>query len=200
MDVSAPITAAIPGVAGLVVAALLPTTKPLKGAQVAAACSAASEMGVRKALARLVDSGVVLQVPGGYVLNRDHLVYPALELLDGLHGALRQRIKAALVEWGREVAAAGIFGSTARRDGNSESDIDVLLISDDPALESFALDLSERVRQWTGNECHVMALSIKEVRRMKRAGESIVNEWLQELDPIIGSMAELLAPRRRTRS
>lgn len=200
MDVSAPITAAIPGVAGLVVAALLPTTEPLKGAEVASACSTASEMGVRKALARLAGSGVVLRVPGGYVLNRNHLVYPALELLDGLHGALRSRIDAALVEWGREVAVAGIFGSTARRDGNSESDIDVLLISDDPALDSFALDLSERVRQWTGNDCHVMALSIKEVRRMKRAGEPIVNEWLRELEPIVGSITELLAPRRRVRS
>lgn len=200
MDVSAPITAAIPGVAGLVVAALLPTTEPRKGAEVAAACPAASEMGVRKALVRLVDSGVVLQVPGGYVLNRDHLVYPALELLDGLHGVLRHRIKAAVVEWGREVAVAGIFGSAARRDGNSESDIDVLLVSDDPALDSFALDLSERVQQWTGNDCHVMALSIKEVRRMKRAGEPIVNEWVQELEPIIGSIVELLALRRRARS
>lgn len=200
MDVSAPITAAISGVAGHVVSALLPTTEPQTESKVARACRSVSRPGVRKALHRLTATGVVLSVPGGYVLNRDHLVFPALELLDGLHGKLRQRINAALEEWGAEIAVAGLFGSTARRDGDADSDIDLLVISDDPALDDFALSLADRVQRWTGNDCHVMALSIKEVRRMRRAGEPIVDEWQQNFEPIVGTLSAVLARRATARS
>ncbi len=195
MDVSAPITAAMPGVAGHVVAALLPTTEPRTESEVARACRSVSRPGVRKALHRLTATGVVLRVPGGYLLNRDHLVFPALELLDGLHGKLRQRINNALDEWGAEVAVAGLFGSTARRDGDADSDIDVLVISDDPSLDDFALHLADQVYRWTGNDCHIMALSTKEVRRMRRAGEPIVHEWNRDFEPIVGVIGDVLAPR-----
>lgn len=200
MDVSAPITAAVPGVAGLVVSALLPTTEPLKGAEVAVACPAASEMGVRKALARLVDSGVVLDVAGGFVLNREHLVFPALAQLDGLYGVLRQRIRAAVEEWGGAVVTVGLFGSAARRDGDAESDIDILLVTDGKSADDFALGLSDRVRVWTGNDCHVMAVTAKDVRRMKRNREPIIAEWRRDLDPIVGSLADVLDARRNSSS
>ena len=196
VDVSAPITTAVPGVSGLVVAALLTTVEPLTGAQVAQACPSASEMGVRKALRRGVVSGLVLEVPGGYVLNRDHLVFPAVALLDGLYGLLRQRIRAAVEAWGGDVSMVGLFGSAARRDGDSESDIDLLLVSNDSDVEDFALELSDLVRRWTGNECHVMAIPDKEARRMKRSGEPIVNEWVSDLDPVLGSLDDVMKPGR----
>lgn len=192
VDVSAPITTAIPGVSGLVVAALLPTVEPMTGAQVAQACSSASEMGVRKALHRLTASGLVLKVPGGYTLNREHLVFPAVALLDGLFGQLRKRIRAAIEQWGGQVTVAGLFGSAARRDGDSASDIDLLFVSNDKGAEDFAMELSDLVQVWTGNECQVMALTDREVRRMKRAGEPLIDDWARDLDPVVGSLDSLV--------
>lgn len=198
MDVSAPITAAVPGVAGHVIAALLPTTEPQTETEVARACPAVSHVGVRKALHRLAATGVVLRVPGGYAINREHLVFPALELLDGLHGRLRQRIRGAVQEWGGAVSCVGMFGSMARRDGDADSDIDLLLVSDDVDAEDFSLDLAASVERWTGNRCQVIALTGKEVRRMKRVGEPIVEVWSRELDAIAGSLSDALSTQRRS--
>lgn len=196
MDVSAPITAAVPGVAGLVIAALLPTTAPKTETEIARACPSVSHPGVHKALRRLEGTGVVLRVPGGFLLNRDHLVFPALELLDGLYGRLRSRIGAASEAWGRDVRCLGLFGSAARRDGDSASDIDVLLVSDDPQADDFAIELSDDIQRWTGNPSHVMTLTSKELRRMKRAKEPIVESWAEELDPIVGSLAAAMSTQR----
>lgn len=193
MDVSNPITAAVPGVTGLVVVALLPTTAPQSEAQLARRCDA-SRSGVRKALQRMTSSGVVSSVPGGYVLNREHLVFPALELLGGLHGKLRRRIETEAQEWGRPIECLGLFGSSARRDGDIHSDIDVLLVSDHPDSEDFAIDLGKRIEQWTGNDGQVIAHTAKEVRRMARTNEPIVRSWKRDLDPITGSLDEVLSP------
>lgn len=198
MDVSAPATAAVPGVAGHVITALLPTTEPQTETEVARACPAVSHVGVRKALHRLAANGVVLRVPGGYVINREHLVFPALELLDGLHGRLRERIREALQEWGGAVMCMGMFGSMARRDGDTESDIDLLLVSDDADAEDFSLDLAASVERWTGNYCQVTTLTRKELRRMKRVGEPIVDVWSDELDAVVGSLGEALGASRRS--
>lgn len=196
MDVSAPITAVIPGVGGLVVAALLTTNRPRTGAEIARSCPSASEMGVRKALRRLAVSGLVLEVPGGFMLNRDHLAYPAVELLDGLFGRLRRRIRSSIEGWGGDVVLAGFFGSAARRDGNDQSDIDLLLISDDPSADDFGLALGEEVKRWTGNSCQVFVARPCEVQEMVRRGESLVAEWGRDLDPIVGSIADVITGLR----
>ncbi len=191
MDVSAPITTVISGVAGLVVAALLPTTRPRTGAEIARDCPSASEMGVRKALGRLTQSGLVLKVPGGFLLNRDHIVFPAVELLDGLYGTLRSRIRDSIEQWDGEVSLVGIFGSAARRDGNDKSDIDVLVVTEDSTAHDFGLALSESVKRWTGNDCHIMVTTSSELRQMQRRGEPIVDEWAQDLDVVVGSIEDL---------
>ncbi len=197
MDVSAPITTVIPGVGGLVVAALLTTNRPRTGAEIARSCPSASEMGVRKALRRLAVSGLVREVPGGFVLNRDHITFPAVELLDGLFGRLRRRIRGSIEEWGGEVVFVGIFGSAARRDGSEESDIDLLLVSNDPSADDFGLVLGEDVKRWTGNSCQVFVARPSEVKEMERRGESLVAEWTRDLDPIVGSIAEVITGSRR---
>jgi hypothetical protein len=117
----------------------------------------------------MVDEGLVLDVPGGYVLNREHVAAPAVELLANLHGELAARIRAAVAGWPGEVLLAALFGSAALRDGDASSDIDVLLVSDGIGLDSFADDLAGRVRAWTGNLAQVVGLTTAELRRLRRA-------------------------------
>ena len=131
MDVSMPITTVVPSLDGPVLAVLAATTSPLGLAAVHSRAGRGSKSGVRSVLLRMVDEGLALEVPGGYVLNRDHVVAPAVELLASLHAELIGRIRTAVDEWPTSPELAGMFGSAARRDGDASSDIDVLVVSDD---------------------------------------------------------------------
>ena len=140
---------------------------------------------------RMVDEGLVLVVPGGYVLNRDHIAAPAVEMLASLHGELTSRIRAAVDDWPTRPELVGIFGSVARRDGDARSDIDVLVVSNDTDLDDRVDDLAERIRRWTGNRAQVIGRTPKEIARLRRAEEPILAEWTRDLVVIAGERAAL---------
>lgn len=142
-------------------------------------------------LLRLVDEDLVLEVPGGYVLNRDHIAVPAVELLATLHGELTRRIRAAVGEWPRRPMLVGIFDSAARRDGDAGSDIDVLVVSDDPDLDDRVDKLAEQIRRWTGNRAQVIGRTPREIARLRRAKEPILSEWARDLVVIAGGRTAL---------
>ncbi len=142
-------------------------------------------------LLRMLDEGLVLEVPGGYLLNRDHLAAPAVELLATLHGELANRIRGAVEEWSTAPLLVGLFGSAARRDGDANSDIDVLVVSDDPDLDDRVDDLADQIRRWTGNRAQVIGRTPKEISRLRRAKEPILAEWARDLVVIVGERAAL---------
>lgn len=91
-----------------------------------------SEIGVRRCLARLVDEGIVKSTEMGrnrvHELNREHLAAPVAELLAKLRPELFGRIRAELSRWRPKPYYACVFGSAARADGGTTSDIDLLLV------------------------------------------------------------------------
>ena len=189
MDVSLPITTVVPSLDGPVLAALVRTTVPLSLAAVHEGAGRGSKSGVRSVLLRLVDEGVVLAVPGGYVLNREHVAAPAIELLATLHGELIGRLRGVVEAWPVPPTLVGLFGSAARRDGDAASDIDVLVVSDDPELPDRVDELSDLIRRWTGNRAQVVGRTSSEVARLRRAGEPILREWTRDLLVITGDRA-----------
>ncbi len=191
MDVSMPITTVVPSLDGPVLAALAATTKPMTLGAVHERAGRGSKSGVRSVLLRMVAEGLVRAVPGGYVLNRDHLAAPAVVALANLHGELTQRIRAAVDEWPIAPALVGLFGSAARRDGDPTSDIDLLVVSSDPDLDERAHDLSEQVRRWTGNRAQVIGRSPEEIARLRQAEEPIVAEWSRDLIVVAGDRSSL---------
>lgn len=191
MDISMPITTVVPSLAGPVLAALAATASPMGLADVHERAGRGSKSGVRSVLLRMVDEGLVLEVPGGYVLNRDHLAAPAVELLATLHGELANRIRSAVEAWPTPPALVGLFGSAARRDGDANSDIDVLVVSDDPGLDARVDELAEQIRRWTGNRAQVIGRSTSEITRLRRAREPVLAEWTRELIVIAGERAAL---------
>lgn len=191
MDVSMPITTVVPSLDGPVLAALAATAGPMGLGTVHARAGRGSKSGIRSVLLRMVDEGLVLEVPGGYVLNRDHIAAPAVELLASLHGELANRIRGAVEEWSVAPQLVGLFGSAARRDGDARSDIDVLVVSDDPDLDDRVDQLAEQIRRWTGNRGHVIGRSPKEIARLRRAKEPILAEWTRDLVVIEGERSSL---------
>jgi predicted nucleotidyltransferase len=191
MDVSMPITTVVPSLNGPVLAALAATAGPMGLGEVHERAGRGSKSGVRSVLLRMVDDGLVLEVPGGYALNRDHLAAPAVELLASLHGELTNRIRAEVAEWPIAPTLIGLFGSAARRDGDANSDIDVLVVSDDPELDERVDALAEQIRRWTGNRAQVIGRSPKEIGRLRRAKEPILAEWTRDLVVIEGERSSL---------
>lgn len=191
MDVSMPITTVVPSLDGPVLAALAATTSPMGLADVHARAGRGSKSGVRSVLLRLVEAGLVREVPGGYVLNREHIAAPAVVMLASLHGELSSRIRAAVEVWPTQPALVGMFGSAARRDGDANSDIDLLVVSDDPDLDDRADELAAQVRRWTGNQAQVIGRTPQEIARLRRAKEPILGEWTRDLVVIVGGRAVL---------
>lgn len=186
MDVSMPISSVVPSLDGPVLVALTASLAPASLTDIHRRAARGSKSGVRDVLLRLVEDGLVHDVPGGFVLNRDHVAAAAVIALADLHGELARRIRATVEDWGGEVALVGLFGSAARRDGDRSSDIDLLVVSDAPDLEALIDRLIDEVPVWTGNRAQVVGLRSTELARLRRAGEAIVAHWEADLYAICG--------------
>lgn len=187
MDVSSPMSSVIPSLDGAVLGALAGTSAPLNLSSVHKLAGRGSLSGVRRVLVRLVATGIVLEVPGGYVLNRDHVAGPAIESLAHLWGEVLDRVRRHVVEWPQAPLLVGIYGSAARRDGDEDSDIDLLVVSDAVNSSEDAAELAAKVERWTGNAASVITVGLKDLRRMRRAREAVLVEWERDLIVITGS-------------
>ena len=130
------------------------------------------------------------------MLNRLHITAQAVEILADLHGELIRRIRSAINTWKSEVLLVGLFGSAARRDGNSSSDIDILIVSDSQDLKELADHLASQVTAWTGNSAQIVAINRKELKRLQQAKEPIVANWQSELVVISGDVRILQSSSR----
>ena len=114
MDVSSPISSVIPSLDGPVYSALSSTNAPMTLGAVHRLTEGASKSGVRTVLLRMVASGLVDLVPGGYRLNREHLAAGPIEALASIYGELTKRIRAEVDSWQPKPLLVGFYGSAAR--------------------------------------------------------------------------------------
>lgn len=190
MDVAHPIRAVVPTLEGPVLEVLARTTRPLTGLEVHRLAGTGSPNGVRLALARLTGQGILLAEERAaavfYVGNRDHLAWPAVELLAGLRGRLLEGLRSELRGWRLRPVHASLFGSVARGDGDAESDIDVLLIRPEGVAEDESpwADQVDRIREhvnaWTGNDCQVFQLDLVRLEEYVRAQDHLIADWLRD--------------------
>lgn len=188
MDVSMPISSVVPSLDGPVLAYLSATTGPTSLTELHRRVGRGSMSGVRKVLFRLVEAGLVHKVPGGFVLNREHLAAPAVEILAEMNGELIRRIRSFVENRNVDASLVGLFGSAARRDGNSESDIDVLIVSESEELDNFRDLLADHIKSWTGNNAQVIAIPRREIGRLRKVEEALVSNWDRELVVISGDL------------
>lgn len=183
------------------------TNTPLAGREVARLTPSGSEAGVRRALHRLVEQGVVFAEERGgavlYQLNREHLAFPAIAILVGLRRELLDRLGGLFASWAVPPLNASLFGSAARRDGDAHSDIDVLLVRPNGLAEdaepwaSQVDDLRERVRRWTGNHCQIYQVDELGIADHRRRRAGIVREWIHDSITLYGfDLAQFLTRRR----
>ncbi len=160
---------------------------PLTGREVARLTGRTSHSGVLDVLSRLTEHGLVTRVELNraflYVLNRDHLAAPAVDILVGMREELINRITRELNTWQIAPVHISLFGSSARGDGDTHSDIDILVIrpsdvdEDEPAWRAQVDGLSAQIHRWTGNYAAI-------VERL----ESQIAQLLADERPILAAL------------
>lgn len=117
---------------GPVLVVLANAGKPLTVSEVASLSVRGSEIGIRKSLGRLVGQGIVIATDIGnsraYHLNRDHVAADIALKMANLRTSLWRLMAREVEKWKFPPLYACVFGSAARHDGDSTSDIDLLLV------------------------------------------------------------------------
>ena len=211
VDLAAPYRAVIPSLDGPVLRVLAGAHRPLSGLQIHRLAGTASANGVRKVLARLVEHGLVSATRAGaswmYEANRAHLAWPAVEQLIGIPAEFVRRLRAQVATWKVAPVCVGLFGSAARGDGATGSDIDLLVVRPDTVSDTVSdadprglraaerraatweqqvQELRQAVLAMTGNHAQVLELSTTALRNTVVHGEPIVAEWKRDLVLISG--------------
>lgn len=201
MDFARPYSLVSPSADFDALAVLARTTDSLSGREIARRAGRSQEW-TRKVLERLVEHGIAQRRPGGsallYDLNRAHLAAPAVEQLVELRLLLVDRLRAELASWDVQPAAAALFGSAARGDGGTDSDIDLFVVRsaavevDDPVWLAQSDALATGVRAWTGNNASIVESSVEElvdlIGRAPPILDSIRADAIDLSDPPIRSL------------
>jgi predicted nucleotidyltransferase len=199
MDLSRPYTAICPTLDSEVLAALARTTRPLTGREVARLTGRSSHGGVLDVLNRLSEHGLVHRQEAGraflFTLNRSHLAAGAVDILAGLRTELLKRMRDSIDAWEIAPPHVSLFGSAARSEGDTESDIDLFIVrprgisEDDPRWRTQLEDLAMQIQSWTGNHAGVAEASEDEIERLLRDEPPILDEL--RADAIVLSGAEI---------
>lgn len=172
------------------------TNRPLTGREVARLAGRASHSGALEALNRLTEHGLVDRQEAGrallYTLNRDHLATPAVEALANLRGELIQRLQQAFADWVPAPVHASVFGSVARGDGDTTSDVDLFIVrpagvsDDDDRWREQVDTLAIRVKRWSGNRMSVAEVGGDELPRLGREEPPILAELAADAVTLAG--------------
>ena len=204
MTLSNPLNDLVSPEKALILTVLERTGQPLTGRTIAALTETVSQSTTSRLLIELGQHGLVVKVPGGYELNRDHLSYRAIEALLGARDELQRRVAQDVNAWDSPPLSVILFGSIARRQDTPGSDIDLLVVRpstvsfDDPGWAMNVANLSERVSRWCGSPCEVLEYSIDELEELTRTGDPLIASLIREGVTFAGAdLDALLHPVRR---
>ncbi len=201
MDLGSPVRDVAPAVRGALLQALARLEHPVTRRRLAAVAAVAPG-NASTVIEELIRAGLVSETVAGrssmVVLNRNHLAAGPVLALAGLRGELIRRLRERLSSW-LELHGAWLFGSVARGDADSDSDVDVLIVADN--LHSH--DLHERlsrlhadVRSWTGNDLQLVEHSPSSWRKLVRAKNPLVEQIRLDGIALAGGTASLLGRQR----
>jgi predicted nucleotidyltransferase len=204
MDVAAPYRALANSLDVAILVELTRVAAPVTVPELQRRLSGGSDRGLRLALARRVEHGIVRETHVGrttvYALNDEHLAAPAVVALAEMRKLLLSRIRELVASWAVRPLHASLFGSAARRDGDVGSDIDLLVIRPASVPEAHhewrqqLESLEDRVRAWTGNPVQISELSEGQLDEMRPA---VARELTADAVTLAGLDAEVVFNRVR---
>ncbi len=200
MDFRRPFTIVTPTLDGDVLAALAVADAEFSGRELARRAGHGSTEGIRRAADRLAGEGIVLRRAAGgahlYRLNRDHIASRWIEGLATLPEQVVDCLRAIIAEWGEAPRLAFLFGSVARREASSTSDLDLLVIrrsacdADSHAWRSQLVALQQTATGMTGNDARVLEIGEQEIGAGR--ADDVLKDVLAQGIPLVGSKRELM--------
>ncbi|ARU51829.1 hypothetical protein JOE63_000804 [Cellulosimicrobium cellulans] len=132
----------------------------------------ASVDGIRKALNRLSEQGIVEARRAGpaitYRMNRDHVSADAVVELARWRERTLERFAHAVDGWTPSPVYGALFGSWVRGDATPSSDLDVFLVrptaADPDRWDELVSELEREGTRWTGNDTRALVLAEDHVR------------------------------------
>lgn len=152
---------------------------------------------------RLAEHGLILTTPVGRAVlcsfNRAHLAADALASLVTLRTRLLQVLAEEVGAWSVAPVHASLYGSAARGDGTTASDLDLLVVRPDlldaGAEEAWEDQLgasSGRLRLVTGNPVNYLDMTPEGLQEAARTGEPIVDSWRRDAVHLFGQRLDTL--------
>lgn len=177
MDFVAPLEALIPGAQGRILTVLAQTSGELN-LRTIARLSGVSIAQASRVLPVLVDLGVVerREVPPSslFRLVEDHVASRAVMALAGARQTVLDELGRSAKELSPAPTSVIVFGSLARGEADSASDVDVVVVrpdhvdEDDEAWVAGIERWRQRARRLTGNPVEVVEVSDADVARLLR--------------------------------
>lgn len=208
MNLSYPLGSVIPSAHGAVLGVLARTTEPLSGRRIAALTRPpVSQSRVNSVLGQLARDGIakVESRPPSilYTLNRDHVAAPGVLSLASMWQTLLDRVRTTIDQWAYPPTAAWLFGSTARAEGGSGSDLDLLLLRPDELpsedlWQQHVDELAVQVRLWSGNACEPLVLTETELQAAIQRDDRIVQELRRDAIHLVGARPSTLLGKIRS--
>lgn len=202
MRLSRPFEVIAPTVDGDVLAVLGRADGPFSGRQIHRLAGRHSEAGIRKALDRLVEQGIVVRQRVGnthlHSLNNDHLAAKAVRCIARLREAAFELMTDTLRSWRHPPALAAVFGSAARGEEAAGSDIDVLLVppadAEEEAWEQAVSGFVDAISRATGNDVRVLELTVDEL--WAPGNEALREELQRDAILLLGNRSKLIRSPR----
>ena len=198
MTLSNPLEDLVSPEKALILTVLERSGQPLTGRTIATLTGSVSQSTTSRLLIELGQRGLVVKVPGGYALNRDHLSYRAIEALLGTREELQRRVAEDVNAWGTPAMSVALFGSAARGEDTPGSDIDLLVVRpttvpfDDERWAVDVANLSEWVSRWCGSPCEVLEYSPDELAELTRADDPLIASLIRDGITLVGSDLDAL--------
>jgi predicted nucleotidyltransferase len=201
VDLGSPVLDVAPAVRGALLQTLARLEQPVTRRQLASAAGV-SPSNASAVVEDLIRAGIVSETMAGrssmVALNRGHLAAGPVLALAGLRGELVRRIRERLSAW-PDLLGAWLFGSVARGDADSDSDVDLLIVADDLRsndLHERLAQLHADVRSWTGNDLQLVEHSSASWRKLVRAKNPLVEQIRLDGIALTASGRSLLERRR----
>lgn len=189
MDFAHPLRVVSPTLDGDVLTVLAGADEEFSGRRIHRLLATGSEPGIRKAVERLVDQGIVLRRRAGqanlYRLNREHLSAVAIERLAEARFRLIGWLRETIALWNVQPYCAAMFGSVARGRAGTGSDLDILLVRPVEVEEDLttwsdqlgSLESSATLR--TGNDTRIVELGEPELSQARPLLENVLKEGIE---------------------
>lgn len=199
MDVARPYSALCPTLDVGVLCVLAGTTRPLTGREIARLLGRRSHSGVLDTLDRLTVQGLVDREEAGraflFTLNREHLAAPAVDLLAQMRGELFDRLSHLVDSWKTAPVHVSVFGSLARGEGDTGSDIDLFVVRpksvehEDPQWRDQLDLLARKVQRWTGNPAGIVEVGEEEIPGLRKEAPPILAQLRADAITVAGAEA-----------